>query len=275
MPWYAGPIPDPQVTERLRFVRLTEELVDADLAAVMASREYLRRWSDSPWPEDDFTRADNEEDLRHHRLEHEDGVAFTYSVLASDVDEGRVVGCIYIRPLVDALETRDVDVSTIAVLTAAARIAPDAAVVRGWIRSDEPAGLLDVLVATSIGWLAGDAWGFPDVWWMASESARRIRPAEPMAKSSRVKWVMASAALMPCPSSPTSQPSAPRYSISLEAFDLLPHLSFRRWISRRLREPSGSQPGSRKQLRPRSVWARVTKTSLWGTEKNHLWPSIR
>ena len=170
MPWYPGPIPDSQVTERLRFVRLTEELVDADLAAVMASREYLRRWSDSPWPEDDFTRADNEEDLRHHRLEHEDGVAFTYSVLASDVDEGRVVGCIYIRPLVDALETRDVDVSTIAVLTAAAGIAPDAAVVRGWIRSDEPAGLLDVLVATSIGWLAGDAWGFQDVWWMASSA---------------------------------------------------------------------------------------------------------
>ena len=52
---------------------------------------------------------------------------------------------------------------------------------------------------------------------------------------------------MPWPSSPTSQPSAPRYSISLEAFDLLPHLSLRRWISRRLREPSGSQPGSRKQ----------------------------
>ena len=85
---------------------------------------------------------------------------------------------------------------------------------------------------------------------------------------------MASAALMPCPSSPTSQPSAPRYSISLEAFDLLPHLSLSRWISRRLREPSGSQPGSRKQDRPRSVCARVTKTSLCGTEKNHLWPSI-
>ena len=75
---------------------------------------------------------------------------------------------------------------------------------------------------------------------------------------------MASAALMPWPSSPTSQPSAPRYSISLEAFDLLPHLSLSRWISRRLREPSGSQPGSRKQERPRSVWASVTKTSLCG-----------
>ena len=89
MPWYSGPVPDSHITSRLRFVPLTEELVDADLAAVMASREYLRRWSDSPWPEDDFTRADNEEDLRDHRLEHEDGVAFTYSVLAASVERRR------------------------------------------------------------------------------------------------------------------------------------------------------------------------------------------
>ena len=140
MPWYSGPVPDSHITSRLRFVPLTEDLVDADLAAVMASREYLRRWSDSPWPEDDFTRADNEEDLRDHRREHEDGVAFTYSVLAARVE--RVVGCVYIRPLADALETRDVDVSTdtVAVAVAVAEIVPDAAVVRGWIRSDEPAG---------------------------------------------------------------------------------------------------------------------------------------
>ncbi len=166
MPWYSGPVPDSHITSRLRFVPLTEELVDADLAAVMASREYLHRWSDSSWPEDDFTRADNAEDLRGHRLEHEDGVAFTYSVLAASVE--RVVGCIYIRPLTDALETRDVDVSTDTLATALAEIVPDAAVVRGWIRSDEPPELLDALVEGSVAWLAGDSWGFPDVWWMAS-----------------------------------------------------------------------------------------------------------
>ena len=141
MPWYSGPVPDSHVTARLRFVPLTEALVDADLAAVMASREYLRRWSDSPWPEDDFTRADNEKDLRGHRLEHEDGVAFTYSVLAADGEH--VVGCTYIRALADALETRDVDISAaVAAATAVAEIARDAAIVRGWVRSDEPAGLL-------------------------------------------------------------------------------------------------------------------------------------
>jgi hypothetical protein len=168
MPWYSGPVPDSLSTVRLRFVPLTEALVDADLAAVLASREYLRRWSDSPWPEDDFTRADNEEDLRRHRLEHEDGVAFTYSVLAGD--GGHVVGCTYIRPLTDALETRAVDVAADAGAAAIADLAPEAAVVRGWVRSDEPAGLLDVVVGTSVAWLASDAWDFPDVWWMASSA---------------------------------------------------------------------------------------------------------
>ncbi len=166
MPWYSGPVPHSHVTSRLRFVPLTEALVDADLDAVLASREYLRRWSDSPWPEDDFTRADNEKDLRNHRLEHESGVAFTYSVLARSVE--RVVGCIYIRPLADALETRDI--STDAVAIAVAEIVPDASVVRGWIRSDERRGLLDALVEGSVAWLSGDAWGFADVWWMASSA---------------------------------------------------------------------------------------------------------
>ena len=77
------------------------------------------------------------------------------------------------------------DVSTVTVAAAVAEIAPDAAVVRGWIRSDEPPALLDALVEASVAWLAGDAWGFPDVWWMASSavpdqleacSARRIDP---------------------------------------------------------------------------------------------------
>ncbi|CRR11434.1 hypothetical protein PAERUG_P54_1_London_24_VIM_2_04_13_05255 [Pseudomonas aeruginosa] len=47
------------------------------------------------------------------------------------------------------------------------------------------------------------------------------------------KRVMATISMMvgtPRPSSPTIQARAPRYSISLEAFDQLPSLSFRRWM---------------------------------------------
>jgi len=45
---------------------------------------------------------------------------------------------------------------------------------------------------------------------------------------------------MPRPGSPTMRAMAPRNSTSDEASDLLPHLSFSRWICSRLREPSGS-----------------------------------
>src|SRR5580700_9572919 len=66
----------------------------------------------------------------------------------------------------------------------------------------------------------------------------------------------------------------PRNSTSDEALDLLPHLSLRRWICRRLREPSGSQPATTKQDTPSSVRASVRNTSECGTEKNHLCPTI-
>ena len=63
--------------------------------------------------------------------------------------------------------------------------------------------------------------------------------------------------------------------LASEAFDLLPHLSLSRWILRRLRDPSGSQPVAMKQDRPFSACASVRKMSLIGTEKNHLWPVSR
>ncbi|MGD9702660.1 MAG: hypothetical protein AB7Q42_21880 [Acidimicrobiia bacterium] len=141
---------------------LTEALVEADFAAVMASQEYLRRWSDSSWPTDDFALADNADDLRDHRIEHEERVAFTFSVLARDAHDVRVAGCIYIRSVIDAFATRDVR------MTALAGVAPGAAIVRGWIRTDESTGLLDELVGATVSWLGGDEWSFSEVWWQAS-----------------------------------------------------------------------------------------------------------
>ena len=80
---------------------------------------------------------------------------------------------------------------------------------------------------------------------------------------------------MPRPSSPTMLPQASRYSISAEALERLPHLSLSRWISSRLRLPSGSQPGTAKHDTPASVRASVKNRSLCGTEKNHLCPVMR
>ncbi len=71
------------------------------------------------------------------------------------------------------------------------------------------------------------------------------------------KRVMATISMMvgtPRPSSPTIQARAPRYSISLEAFDQLPSLSFQaldvELVAAAVRPV---RRGSRKQVRPLSV----------------------
>src|SRR5690606_289971 len=73
-------------------------------------------------------------------------------------------------------------------------------------------------------------------------------------------------------SSPTMRAQVPRYSISDEAFDLLPSLSLSRCTKNGLRVPSGRQRGTRKHDRPRSVCASVKKASDIGAEQNHLCP---
>ena len=40
----------------------------------------------------------------------------------------------------------------------------------------------------------------------------------------------------------------------------------------RLRVPSGSTRGRKKQLSPPGAWASTRKTSLIAAEVNHLWP---
>jgi|GEM_PF-6306358 len=79
----------------------------------------------------------------------------------------------------------------------------------------------------------------------------------------------------PRPSSPIRQPIASSYSISAEALDRLPSLSFNRTSRRPFRRPSGSTRGIRQQVSPPGACARVRKTSFIGAEVNHLCPSSR
>jgi hypothetical protein len=89
----------PAVLEMDEFVLepLAVEHVELDLAALMSSREMLREWSGTAWPSDDFTLAENQEDLARHDGEHRRREAFTYTVLAPD--RARCLGCVYITPL--------------------------------------------------------------------------------------------------------------------------------------------------------------------------------
>jgi hypothetical protein len=163
--WYPGPAPDRHVAERLVFARLTAAHAGLDHEALMAGKEYLRLWSDSAWPVDDFTVAENRTELAWHDEEHEARIAFTYSVL--DRSESRALGCLYVRTLRDMLLTRGVELPSGCPLDA------DTPCVRGWVRRDEPQETERRILAEALDWLTGTSWTLPSLWWTAASSDDR------------------------------------------------------------------------------------------------------
>lgn len=75
---------------------ITADDAELDHAAVMETRDYLRRWEQSAWPEDDFTVEANRKDLVDLQQRHAEQRAFTYTVL----DPGGTTcwGCVYVFP---------------------------------------------------------------------------------------------------------------------------------------------------------------------------------
>ena len=90
-------IPDGLVMDAFLIRPLSTTDVELDYAAVMESKEFLRKWDQSSWPEDDFTLADNLEDLERHEREHINCQSFTFTVM--NPAETECLGCIYINPL--------------------------------------------------------------------------------------------------------------------------------------------------------------------------------
>lgn len=91
-----NPLP-PFRDNRFRIEIMTRNIAVMDYEAVMSSRASLRVWSDSEWPEDDFTVEQNAGDLQLHIDDHAARTAYAYTVLSLD---GTVCcGSIYIKPL--------------------------------------------------------------------------------------------------------------------------------------------------------------------------------
>lgn len=90
--------PVPAVLRTAEFVVRPISAGDAELdyAAVMETREYLRLWRQSTWPEDDFTVEENREDLAECEERHRAGRAFTYTVLNPGGTD--CLGCVYVYP---------------------------------------------------------------------------------------------------------------------------------------------------------------------------------
>jgi hypothetical protein len=71
---------------------------DIDYAAWNSSIDALQGifGPSNPWPEANFSKLQNLQDLEQHYQEFEDKVAFAYTILS--VDQSLCIGCLYIRP---------------------------------------------------------------------------------------------------------------------------------------------------------------------------------
>ncbi len=75
---------------------ITHADAELDYEAVMESREYLRQWEQSTWPEDDFTVEGNLADMVTLEKRQASRQAYTYTVMKPD--ETVCFGCVYLSP---------------------------------------------------------------------------------------------------------------------------------------------------------------------------------
>jgi RimJ/RimL family protein N-acetyltransferase len=145
-------------TDRAILRPLLASDVDRDYDAVMSSRPMLRTWSQSDWPAEGFTRAENLADLERHEREHLAREAFTFTAL--ELDSDRCVGCVYITPL-HPTEARW------------AADAPHVARVGFWVRSSEIESDLDRHLLVALRAWFTSTWGFDREVFSAGAGDRR------------------------------------------------------------------------------------------------------
>lgn len=150
-------IPDRIVTDEFLIRPLLATDVELDYAAVMESREMLRKWERSTWPADDFTLAGNLNDLQRHEREHINREAFTYTVM--NPSETECLGCIYIYPRTARWLTRS-EATPVGASTEGTKWTDYEAIIRFWIRQSRLAEGMDrQLLDTLRPWFAQE-WAF-------------------------------------------------------------------------------------------------------------------
>lgn len=126
---------------------------ELDYDAVMESRELLRKWEQSTWPEEDFTIEANGQDLLKAQRRHADGDAFTYTVM--NLDESECLGCVYVLAP-DAKMFKGAQVAAIGDY----QWSDCDAAVFFWVRTSRlPEGLDRTLLDALIAWFEGE-WSF-------------------------------------------------------------------------------------------------------------------
>lgn len=158
------PVPHELRTTQFFLRPIAEADTERDYAAVMETREQLRRWQQSTWPEDDFTVEGNRVDVVDMAERHTARRAFSYTVL--DPQGDTCLGCVYVFP-------RDASFLTKASITPIGGLdwADVDAVAYFWVRTarvgpDADEHLLDALRT----WFAGGGWGFDTVVFVTGET---------------------------------------------------------------------------------------------------------
>ena len=88
------PVPPWLKTDEFALRPIVVDDTERDYAAVMETREQLRLWQQSTWPEDGFTVEQNRQDLLDLEERHAAHRAFTYTVLSPD--GSTCLGCVYV-----------------------------------------------------------------------------------------------------------------------------------------------------------------------------------
>ena len=155
MSFYPENYPVPALLRTDEFIcrPLTTAHVELDYAALMVSQEMLQLWSGTSWPSADFTLEQNWEDLEMHDQEHQERVAFTYTVLTPD--ETECLGCIYIKPLTDYMALNPETLTD---------VPSDAAVVGFWVKQPRLADHLDERLLAALRPWFEQAWSFSAVY---------------------------------------------------------------------------------------------------------------
>jgi hypothetical protein len=135
---------------------------ELDFAALMETREYLRLWEQSSWPEDDFTVEANRADLVGLEERHAAHRAFTYTVL--DPNGTQSLGCVYIFPTS----------ATFLAKSAVTQVGDDEwgnvdAVVYFWVRLSQMQEGLDARLLTALRAWFTDEWKLERVVYVTNE----------------------------------------------------------------------------------------------------------
>jgi hypothetical protein len=136
-----------------------------DYDAVIESREFLRGWEQTGWPEDHFTVEANRADLARMEQRHREGQSFAYTVM--NPAETQCLGCVYVFP-------SDARLFTKAQITAVGddRWFDFEAVIHFWIRTSRIADGLDHRLLDTL-----DAW-FTHEWRLAHYLLVSSEPSE-------------------------------------------------------------------------------------------------